>query len=384
MSTINTFIEFNLKLKQYKLQFLSLFLFWLMGFLFFLFTVPNQTLWNLLLLSLTVRSPAVASDFAGFYSLILPIFLEVIVFGFIMGELMEKYNPIITSRILAKHKRNHTVIVGMSHLNARVIDRCIEDKKQFVVIEDDEEAVEDLISNGFSVVVGDATDLLNLEDANIKKAKEIFICISEVRVAIICAENIRKLNKDCPIYARVFEEHVQKYLKQPPLNVFAFSTSAATMEGIHSWIENKTGKAIVIGRDHLAHRITYSISLQQGREVFLFDDEHDGIEFVENDRLHIINEFACFLSDLRPHVNLNEVTQAFICWKRESEFDEALYLTSKLNLRYPNIEVYVRVFDDELVNLVKKYNAKTFSSSLNTYKFLQKNVSEDSAIVPKK
>ena len=83
---------------------------------------------------------------------------------------------------------------------------------------------------------------------------------------------------------------------------------------------------------------------------------------------------------MRPHVNLDEVTQVFICWKRDTEFDEAIYLTLKLSLRYPHIEVYTRVFDEELVGLVKRYNAKTFSSSESTFKFLQQNVSKDSAL----
>jgi hypothetical protein len=123
--------------------------------------------------------------------------------------------------------------------------------------------------------------------------------------------------------------------------------------------------------------------LQPGRQVFLFDDEHDGIEFVVNSRLHIINEFACFLSDIRPHLNFDEVTQAFICWKRDSEFDESIYLTSKLKLRYPHIKVFVRIFDEELIDLVEKYDAKTFSTSGKAFKMLQKEVSPKSAIYPK-
>ncbi|GAG77017.1 unnamed protein product, partial [marine sediment metagenome] len=81
-----------------------------------------------------------------------------------------------------------------------------------------------------------------------------------------------------------------------------------------------------------------------------------------------------------PHVNLEEVTQAFICWKRDSEFDESLYLTSKLKLRYPQIEIFVRIFDEELIDLVENYNAKTFSTSAMAFKMLQKQVPPDSAI----
>ncbi|MBY9014167.1 MAG: NAD-binding protein [Candidatus Lokiarchaeota archaeon] len=384
MSIINSFINFELKLKQYKLQFLFLFLFWFAGFLFFLFTELGSNFGELVLYSLTVRSPLNAGDFANFYSLIWPILLEVIVFGFIMGELLEKYNPLITSRILAKHKRNHTVIIGHHHLSERIIEYCTTNKEPYCIIEDREELVEDLINSGCPVVVGDPTETTNLAFANVKRAKEVFIAIDDARVAIICTEKIRRTNQECPIYIRAFEDHVQEYLKQSPLNAIPFSTSKWAMDGIREWIKGKTGKAIVIGRDSLTHRIAYDISLQPDREVFLFDDEHDGIEFKVNDQLHIINEFACFLSDLKAHVKLEEVTQAFICWKRDSEFDESLYLTSKLNLRFPHIEIFVRIFDEELIDLVEKYNAKTFSTSSNAFKMLQKQVPSYSAIAPKR
>ena len=352
-------------------------------FSFFVITEPNENLGNLILFSLTIRSPEDAGDFANFYALVWPILLEVIFFGFIMGELMEKYNPIITSRILAGHKRNHMVIIGYYHLSERIIEYCVEHEEPFCLIEDDQELVEDLISEGYPIIVGDSTETSNLVAANIKRAKEVFINVDDVRIAIICTEKIRKLNQGCQIYVRAFEDHVQEYLRQPPLNAFSFSISKWAMDGIREWAKDKTGKAVVIGRDSLTHRIAYHISLQPEREVFLFDDEHDGIEFVVNEQLHIINEFACFLSDLRLHVNLEEVTQVFICWKQESEFDESIYLTSKLNLRYPHIEVFVRIFDEELVDLIENYNAKTFSSSYNAFKMLQKEVTPDSAIFPK-
>ena len=383
MSILNAFIEIELKLKQYKVQFIFLFLFWFAGFSVFFVIEPNHTFWEYVLFSLTVRRPENAGDFTNFYSLIWPILLEVIVFGFIMGELLEKYNPIITSRILAKHKRNHIVIIGFHHLSERIFEYCTANKEPFCIIEDNEELIEDLINSGYPVVVGDPTEATNLAFANIKRAKEVFIGIDDARIAIICTEKIRQVNQECSIYVRAFEDHVQEYLKQSPLNAIPFSTSKWAMDGIKDWIKGKKGKAIVIGRDNLTHRIAYDISLQPDREVFLFDDEHDGIEFKINERLHIINEFVCFLSDLKAHIELEEVTQVFICWKRDSEFDESLYLTSKLNLRHPHIEIFVRIFDEELIDLVENYNAKTFSTSSNAFKMLQKQVPPYSAIAPK-
>ena len=383
MSLINFFIEIHLKLKQYLLQFVFFFLFWFAGFIFFLISEPDDTLGQIFLYSLTVRSPAGAGDIANFYSLVWPILLEVIFFGFIMGELLQKYNPLITSRILARHQRNHVVVIGYQHLAERIVEYCIENKENFSLIEDHHELVEDLITAGKPVVVGDPTETTNLEFANVKSANEVFITIDDARIAIICTEKIRKMNEDCSIYVRAFGDHVQEYLSEPPLKAFSFSTSKWAMEGIQEWTKGKTGNVLVIGRDYFTHRIAYNLSLQPQREIFLFDDEHDGIEFVVNERLHIINELAYFLSDLREHINLDEITQAFICWKRDTEFDESLYLVSKLYSRYPHIEVFVRIFDEELIDLVEKYNAKTFSTSSNAFKMLQKEVKSDSGIVPK-
>lgn len=380
MSIINSLIALQLKIRHYKVQFILLFLFWFIGLIYFIFNEPFQNLWHLFLLSITVRSPAHSTDFGNFYGLVWPIFLEVIVFGFFIGELLEKYNPMITSRIMAKSKVNHTIIIGYDHLAMRIVDYCIEHKKTFVIIEDIEELVEDLISDGHPVVVGDPTEISNLKAGNVDKAKEVFICVNDVRISIICAEKIRRLNSFVPIYARVFEEHVQDYLKRPPLNVLAFSTSKWAMEEIKEWTESKKGDAIVIGRDNLTQRIAHHISLQPERNVYLFNDEHEGIVFVENPQLHMICKLVCFLSDIRPHVDFNTVSQAFICFKRRSEFDESVYLASKMNLRFPHIEIYVRIWDDELSNMVKRYNAKTFSSSLQAFRILQKKVLPNSSI----
>ena len=154
------------------------------------------------------------------------------------------------------------------------------------------------------------------------------------------------------------------------------------MEGIKEWCRGKEGKVLVIGRDRLTHRIAHHISTERNRDTYLFDDQHDGIEFEESDKLHYIKELPRFLSDIRPHVNLDEITQVFICWKLESEFDESLYLVSKFHLRYPKMEVYVRIADEELIDLVTRHNAKTFSTSQNALEKLQQIVTRDSAIYP--
>ena len=67
---------------------------------------------------------------------------------------------------------------------------------------------------GSPVVVDYPKESSNLTSASIKRAKEDFINVDDVRIVIICSEKIRKLNLECNIYARAFEDHVQEYLKQ--------------------------------------------------------------------------------------------------------------------------------------------------------------------------
>ncbi|MBD3353828.1 MAG: hypothetical protein GF364_20265 [Candidatus Lokiarchaeota archaeon] len=384
MGTGRFVIEFRLKLKQYRMQFWFLAIFWLIGIIVFSAFYAEEGFWAILMYSLVIRSPPEASDYANFFALIWPILLEVVLIGFVMGALFEKYNPVITSKMLAQNLYNHTVIIGYYHLGERIVEYCVNNKKPFCVMEDDAEFVEDIISAGHPVIVGDATEETNLKFANIKEAKEIFICVNDYRTEIICAEKIRKMNKTCKIYTQVFQKHVRDYLRQEPLNTFSFSTSKWIMDKIKGWLKGKTGHALVVGRDNLAHRIAHQISLQEDRTVYFFNDEAEGIRFEERSNLKIINKLCCFLSDFREVVDLTKVTQLFICWKRDTEFDESLYLTSKFHLRYPDVEVYVRVFDEELADLVARYNAKTFSTSGYAFEMLQQNVTPDSAIYPKK
>jgi len=168
MNIVNSLIEIQLKLKKYRLQFLFLFLFWLIGLVFFIISEPDHNAYEIFLFSITVRIPPSGGDFASFYALIWPIFLEVIVFGFIMVELLEKYNPVITCRILASHKKDHTVLIGFQHLSERIIEYCIDTNQNFCMIEDNQELVEDLINSGYPVVIGDPTDTINLKAAKMQ------------------------------------------------------------------------------------------------------------------------------------------------------------------------------------------------------------------------
>ncbi|MBD3351510.1 MAG: hypothetical protein GF364_08485 [Candidatus Lokiarchaeota archaeon] len=382
MGLTNKIIDLHLKLKQYNVQFFFLFFFWVAGFTYFSAVEPTHEVLSNILIAFGIRSPNSSTDFASFYNLIWPILIEVVFFGFITGELLEKYNPTVTCSIIARYKRKHAVVIGYDHLGERIVDYCIENKRKYVVMEDDQELVEDLINAGEPVVVGSPVETNNLKFASVKRATEVFICLSDVRIVLICSEKIRQMNPYCKIYARCFEEHVQEYLKEPRINAFPFSTSKWTLEELESWDKDQHGTAIVLGTDNLSQRVANKISAEEDREVYFFNVEHQGIKFKENKRLHIINMMGNFVSEINSVVKLKDVTQIFICWRKESEFDDSLYLTSKINMLFPEIKLYVRIFDDELSDIMERYNATTFSSSSYAFKKLQSEVDSDSAIFP--
>ncbi|KKL05723.1 hypothetical protein LCGC14_2603200, partial [marine sediment metagenome] len=68
MNLLNSFIIIHLKLKQYKIQFIFFFLFWFIGFLFFLITEPGYNLGKIILFSISVGIPDDAGDFAQLYA----------------------------------------------------------------------------------------------------------------------------------------------------------------------------------------------------------------------------------------------------------------------------------------------------------------------------
>ncbi|UYP43849.1 hypothetical protein NEF87_000134 [Candidatus Lokiarchaeum ossiferum] len=383
--SLNTFlIDLKLKIKQNKWPIMVCIGFWLMGFIFFYLVENDKAIGNILLISFGIRNSNNHSDMAGLYNLVWPVLLETIILGFIFGALFKKYNPVITSQILAKHQRNHTIVIGSTHLGERIIEYLQLNNKNFVLIEREDNKVENLINSSAPVVIGDATDDEILIDASISKAKEVFITINDARDSIVICNKIRDINKDCALYVRLFGDYYYKYLAQEPINAFSFSTSKWAMSSIKEWSQGETGKTLVLGRDNLSQRIAEYLGKDQSRPTVIMDEHIDSDLYDEESAINAISDSANRLRFIEDHINLNEVTQIFIVWKEEEEFSDSLYLCTRLNQKYPSIKVYVRIFDEELAAIMERFNATTFSTSAYAFNMLQKQVQKDSAIYKKK
>jgi hypothetical protein len=380
-----------MKVKQTKYALYLLLFYYLIAVIVLWVVEPIHSWDHILLVAAGIRSPLGTSDFVGFHQLVWPIFVEVMIFGFIIGALFSKYNPVIAARHISAHQSNHVVVIGYNHLGRRIIDYLRAKRIDYVLLEENEEDVDELIALEAPVVVGDPIDDNNLTACNVKKAREVYILLEDTQKQIVAAEKIRKMNSACTINVRVFEDYYNAYFQSPPLNAIPFSTSSWALEVLITWLNEcpnscdpeKNG-ILMLGRDHLVVRMAEYILNQTTRPLVVIDPQLSLESFrgakISSTRCHLIRDHIAQLVDLEKHVDFNAISQVYICWKESSEFTLSINLTALLAQKYPHLKIYVRIYDEELARIVERFNAKTFSTSLFAFTQLQKHVAPSSLL----
>ncbi len=105
-----------------------------------------------------------------------------------------------------RHLKNHIVILGCGRVGSALTDVLIDSSEDFVVIENDLNKVHKLRKKWVDVIYGDATEVKTLAEANVRDAKVVILALPEVEDTVIAAKNVRALNRDCYIIARVHQE----------------------------------------------------------------------------------------------------------------------------------------------------------------------------------
>lgn len=360
-------------------------IFWSFGVIYYGLNESDKSWDNIFLISLGIRPSDLTTDISGFYQLIWPIIIEVIIFGFLIALLLEQYNPIATCKIIAQKQKKHTVVLGYQHIGERIVEYLQKKKKPYVLVEYDEEKVLDLINDEQPVIVSNFLEEATLEDAGVRHCKEIFFLTNDFQKAIITAEKIRQMNTRCTLYMRVFEDEFQEYLEEPPWNAYTFSSSKWTLESIKKWTKDKDGPAIVLGNDHIAQLIVQHLARFQKRQVYMIDSDIQEEIFEEKlENINLVKETIRSLKKLDNYCDITKITQVFICWKSSDHFQEKLMLTIDLDHHYPDIETYIRIFNEEVIPIFNKYDGKTFSTSKHAFSNLQKEVKRESSIFSEK
>jgi voltage-gated potassium channel Kch len=352
----------------------------LSGILYFRITQNVYRIRDLVLITLGVQEPISTGLYGSFYLFLWPVFIETFIFGFLVNALLERFNPVLTARRLAKGRRNHTIVIGYQHLGIRMISYLKSKHRPFVLIDFKEEVVNALIESGEPVIIGDATETSILKLANVKKAKEVFILVNNVRSSIITSEKVRELNKTCKIYVRLYEQDFSDYLKSPPLNANVFATSNWALDAIRRWSDEMEGGAIVVGKDHLAEQVIKYISTKSTRKLWAMDPnlDEDLTHYMRN--LEVLKNSVDRLESFSNYLDLNQISQIFFCWKEDNETSTAVYLAQRLKTNFPHLQIYVRVFDEELAAILNRIGVTTFSTSEFALNRLQQEVDNNSGL----
>ncbi|MHA1584239.1 MAG: NAD-binding protein [Promethearchaeota archaeon] len=372
--------QIRVKLRQLRFPIYILLGFFIIGFIIFYLSEVNKNLWNIFLISACIRSGESGSDFLGFYQLIYPMILDVTVFGILISVLLDYYNPKLYSKKKAHRNKNHTVILGYNHLSARMILYLRKHNLPYAIIEDDAEKLEDLINAEQPAIIGDPIQEVNLKQANVQNCKEVFVLTNDPRESIISAEKIRKMNPNCDIYVRVFDEHFHKYLKAEPWHAYGFSTSRWSLDLIKKWKNSRKGKSIILGNNNIAKLIVEYLSTQENNDIYLIDSTIEVDRYKDKDLIHAINDSIKYLENLEQNVDLNEINQIFICWESEESFATSMLLSMELSEKYPKIKKFMRIYDDELAKILEKYNVIAFSTSARAFGMLRDEVSKNSSL----
>ncbi|MHA1339282.1 MAG: NAD-binding protein [Promethearchaeota archaeon] len=352
----------------------------LIGATYFIITESNATPLDILLLTFYLKEPENNDIFIAFYRLIGTIIISQGVFQIIIERSSEKSNPQLTCKEIAKDIKEPIVVFHHGHVGKRVTDYLREQKIKYIVVEEDEKLVEELLDAGEPVVVGSPTKNSLLDLIDIKNAKAIIVATHETKNALIISNKIRDINPNCPMAVRIFEDELRKALEQPPYNAFCFSTSFTSLERIKDkLIYGHKGRALVISVSHFTTRLAYEL-YKAGREIIIIDKDEDDIEHFKAAPFKAIEGDPTSLSFLEtPNIDLKSIEQVFI--GAGEDLSHTVRAATQIKRKYPEIEVYVRIFNDDLAEFLNKFGIQTFSTSKFTFeiikeKFLDQIISE--------
>lgn len=150
-----------------------------------------------------------------------------VIFTFFFQNIISKYNPERSCRIMAKEMQNHIVVIGFSHLGERLVNYFRQNKVPYCLIEKDKERIDELLRLGEPIVVDNAKEPDALKDANISSAKAIIIASNNLETALIVTKRVRDINKNCFIVTRCFQDEFAEIIESLGANEVISSSKNA-------------------------------------------------------------------------------------------------------------------------------------------------------------
>lgn len=133
--------------------------------------------------------------------------------------------------MLAGELRNHVIVVGYTHLGARIVEHLRDAGLAYVLVDRDPAVVDDLVRVGEPVVVDNAKQDSTLLDAGILYARTVVVATNNVETALLVTKKAREKNATAHIIVRCYMDDFAEILETLGANE-VISSSKSAFEGI--------------------------------------------------------------------------------------------------------------------------------------------------------
>lgn len=160
---------------------------------------------------------------------------QTLVFGVLFAALVRETleNHIERCRTMAGLLKDHTIVVGYTHLGERIVQHCIEKGTPYALLEKNKELVDDLLRRGEPVIVDDARSRDALPAAGIKQARRLIVASNNIETALLVTKRARDANPALQIFVRCsFDEFTDVLEKLGADKVY--STSLVTFRRLEA------------------------------------------------------------------------------------------------------------------------------------------------------
>jgi hypothetical protein len=153
-----------------------------------------------------------------------------VVFSIFFLQSVQRYNPQEFCRMLSREMRDHTIIVGYTHLGARIVAHLQEVGRPFVLIDKDATAVDHLVRQGAPVIVDNAREPGTLEEAGVRHAHAVIVASNNLETALLVTKRAREKNPAVRIVVRCFQDEFIDILESLGANQIISSSRSAFRE----------------------------------------------------------------------------------------------------------------------------------------------------------
>jgi hypothetical protein len=148
---------------------------------------------------------------------------QCVLFGIVISifflQALQRYNPQEGCRMLAGELRNHVIVVGYTHLGARIVEHLRETGLPYVLVDRD------------PGVVDNAKQDSTLLDAGILHARTVVVATNNVETALLVTKKAREKNPQAHIIVRCYMDDFAEILETLGANE-VISSSKSAFEGI--------------------------------------------------------------------------------------------------------------------------------------------------------